>query len=411
MAGVGAYYTPQALVSALVDAADARWEGASGDSLPTVLDPACGQGAFLVGAATRLLRRGTPAQVAAQLCGCDTDALALTRARQHLAQILGVSAGQVRLEHTDALLAPPEWGPFDWVLGNPPWVGSTDQDPAWRAAVRARYALARGNWDATVPFVERALAWTRPGGLHGFLVPNAFASAPYARRARAALAGQGLEQRWDWSDGTPFGASAYPIAYLVRRAAGPDGSDATWPLGPVPDLPPDLPTLTDRAQVCGAATVAEAYALRPLLVDRPQPEPGDLRVVNSGTLDPGCTLWGRRDMRYLGARWRHPVVPRGRLEALPARRLAQARTPKVIVAGLTRRVEAFADTCGAWLAAKSTTVVLPHVGVSPGVLATALHHELALAWLRCHHGGQALRGGYLRLGPPQLRDLPLVGVQ
>lgn len=411
MAGVGAYYTPPALVSALADEALAQWSAGRPRALPTVLDPSCGDGAFLIRIAEQLLARATPAQVAPLLHGIDVDADALARARERLRERLGPAVDAVSLVHADALLAAPAWGPFDLVLGNPPWVSSTRQDPGWRVAVRARFACARGNWDSTVPFVEQALAWTRPGGLHGFVVQNAFASAPYARHARGALDGQARLRLWDWSDGTPFAAAAYPIAYLVRRGSGPVGPGEPWPLGDVPDLPLDLPRLDARAHVHGAATVAEAYALSPLLVERRRPEPGDLRVVNSGTLDPGRCLWGERDMRYLGTRWRHPVVPRDRLDALPPRRLAQARSPKVIVAGLTRRIEAFVDPRGEWLAAKSTTVVLPHEGVDLSALGRALDHELATAWLRSHHGGQALRGGYLRIGPPQLRALPLVGVE
>ncbi len=410
MDSVGAFYTPPALVAVLVDSVLARWNAREGEALPSVLDPSCGEGAFLRGVAERLLGWASPDQVAPLLHGLDVDARALERARAGLEDVLGEAASKVRLVHADALLDPPTWGPFDWVLGNPPWVSSVRQDPVWRAAVRSRYATARGNWDSTVPFVERSLAWTRPGGLHGFVVPNAFGSAPYARLARGLLEAQVHEARWDWSEGTPFGAAAYPIAYLVTRADGPVGAGGTWPLGTVPDLPQGLPRLEERAQVCGAATVAEAYALKGLLVERARPRPGDLRVLNSGTLDPGRSLWGERDMRYLGTSWRHPVVPRERLDGLPERRLAQARTPKVVVAGLTRRIEAFVDLRGEWLAAKSTTVVFPHEGVDLAGLGGALDHDLATAWIRSHHGGQALRGGYLRIGPPQLRPLPLIGL-
>ncbi len=406
MSGTGAHYTPEALVTAVVAEVRQAWAGGR----PRVLDPSCGDGAFLVGVARWLLETATPGEVAGCLHGIDLDPLALVAARARLRPLLGPAVDRVRLHAGDALLDPPDWRPFDLVLGNPPWVASADQDPSWRAAVRDLYVVARGNWDAAVPFVERALAWTRPEGLHAFVMPNAFCSAPYAGRARALLAGQERLRLWDWSDQTPFDAAAYPVAYLVRHRGGSPGDPEPWPLGEVPELPMGLPRLTERAEVLGAATVAEAYALKDLLVEREEPRPGDLRVVNSGTLDPGRTLWGERPLRYLGQRWSHPVVPVERQQTLSPRRLAVARRPKVIVAGLTRRIEAFVDPVGEWLPAKSTTVVLPHDGVCVEALGRALGHELATAWVRAHHGGQALRGGYLRLGPPQLRSLPLVGV-
>ncbi len=415
MVGLGAWYTPPALVSVLVDAAHQGWRRAGCRGVPRVLDPACGEGAFLVAVAERLCRTATPDQVASGLYGIDVDAAALARARQRLGDVLGEQAGDVHLVCTDALLAPPDWSPFDWVLGNPPWVSAATlsrRQGAWRERVRASFETARGNWDLCCPFVERALDWTRPGGWHGFVLPNAFASAPYGSAARALVAAQQVQQLWDWSETTPFGASAYPVGYLVRKSPGP-GSLALptggkpWPLGIVPELAPGLPTLDEQAEVRGAATVSEAYALLDLLVDCSQPEPGDLRVVNSGTLDPERTLWGERDLRYLKTRWRHPIVPTDRLSALSDRRLAQARAPKVIVASLTRRIEAFVDRKGGWLPAKSTTVVLPGPGIDLGFLGAVLNSELATAWLKSHHGGQALRGGHLRIGPPQLRGLPL----
>src|SRR5690606_37150329 len=114
----------------------------------------------------------------------------------------------------------------------------------------------------------------------------------------------------------------------------------------------DAPRLGDLATICGAATVAEAYALRDALHEG---EPGDgvLRAVNSGTLDPLRCLWGNKPLRYLGRTLRRPVVP---LEALPPRRAAQAVSPKIVVAGMTRRLEPVLDADGTLAALKSTTL-------------------------------------------------------
>ncbi len=403
---LGAWNTPPTLVEILVGAALEAWDAGTASGLPSCLDPSCGEGAFLVGLATALLGRGSPAQVAGCLAGVDIDPARLERAREALCGVLGEEAAAVRLVCGDALLPGPEWGPFDLVLGNPPWVGSTEMSTARRRAISASYTVARGNWDLCCPFVERALSWTRAGGLHGFVMPNAFASAEYARPARALLDGQELVGTWDWSGGTPFGASAYPIGYLVRRGREGTqvGEGGHWKLWGDLDSLEGHPALGDLAEVCGAATVAEAYALRPHLREVPEPSAGELRVVNSGTLDPDRVLWGTQDLRYLKGRWRHPVVCE---EVLPERRRRHARSPKVIVAGLTRRLEAFVDREGGWLAAKSTTIVLPGPGVDVGYLGAVLNSEVATDWIRRTYGGLALRGGYLRLGPPQLRTLPV----
>jgi hypothetical protein len=55
--------------------------------------------------------------------------------------------------------------------------------------------------------------------------------------------------------------------------------------------------LGELAEVRGAATVAEAYAIAGLVREGP----GGLRMINSGTIDAYEHLWGRKRMRYLGA--------------------------------------------------------------------------------------------------------------
>jgi hypothetical protein len=167
------------------------------------------------------------------------------------------------------------------------------------------------------------------------------------------------------------------------------------------------PELGEQAQVSGAATVAEAYALQAVLRDERAPTDADLRVLNSGTIDPFEPLWGRKPMRYLGQRYARPVVREQDLAALPPRRLEQARSPKVIVAGMTRRLECVADRRGQWLAAKSTSIVRPRDARDVPYLAAVLNSDLMTRVLRAMFPGLSMSGGYLRVGPPQLRRLPL----
>jgi hypothetical protein len=159
--------------------------------------------------------------------------------------------------------------------------------------------------------------------------------------------------------------------------------------------------LGEIAEVWGAATVAEAYAIAELLGE------GDagLRVVNSGTIDRYECLWGHVRLRYLGRTYLRPVVPDERLAELPARRLRQARTPKVIVSGMTRSLEAIGDMRGEVLAGKSTTIV-----TWPGdlrLLLALLNSRVTDLYYQQVFGGDRLGRGYLRVGPPQLRQVPV----
>ena len=339
-------------------------------------------------------------------------------------------------------------GGFDAVIGNPPYLDSETMrqfTPEWRDYCVRKYRSAAGNWDVFCVFIERALDLCRPGGYHSFIVPNKLGSANYARSIRAIITGENdLSQIIDYSSVPLFPVSVYPIVYSVRKqqrddtvpvlyermayreagAACPvlaerldrsryfraDGSP--WaifadiaPANPTERLSSSFPALSAVASVHGAATVAEAYELAPLIQDAETAATGDLCVVNSGTIDRYVSLWGTKPMRYLGNSYVHPVVPLSAANRLPAVRLRQARTPKIIVAGMTRVLECIADFPGALLPAKSTTVIVPDADLC--WLLGILNSRLMGFYYLSVYGGDRLRGGYLRIGPPQLRTLPV----
>jgi hypothetical protein len=291
-------------------------------------------------------------------------------------------------------------GGFDAVIGNPPYLDSetmTHFFPEWRNYCVNKYRAAAGNWDAFCVFIERALDLCRPGGYHSFIVPNKLGSANYARNIRAIIAAENdLSRIRDYASVPIFPASVYPVVYSVqkqqrddtvpvlyeRMADGATGAvrpvlterldraryfsadGSPWAIfahlaeaSPVERLSSSFPALSTVASVHGAATVAEAYELAPLIQDARTAASGDLRVVNSGTIDRYVNLWGEKPMRYLGSSYVHPVVPHGVAMRLPAARLRQARAPKIIVAGMTRVLECIADLSGLLLPAKSTTVI------------------------------------------------------
>jgi methylase of polypeptide subunit release factors len=227
-----------------------------------------------------------------------------------------------------------------------------------------------------------------------------------------------------------------------------------------------LRPLGQLVPVCGAATVNEAYRLAPLLVDaadvsealaaseddraaneteRPAPGPlvprGQLGlpgmetarraehpagrngpetlpdfpeipvpVVNTGTLDPHRIRWGERPMRYLGCSYRHPRASLAALAREMPARARQAVAPKVVVAGMTRRLECVFDP-GRVLAAKSTSLLHVEPGSAGEALgwwlAGLLNSAAASRRYRRQFEGLALASGYLRVGPPQLRALEI----
>ena len=487
---------------------------------PRVIDPACGEGVFLVSAAERLAswiaraRPGAPGEwVARQALGAvhgvDLDPVALYGARVALVGALGGWGPELEPDHAplavqdsaedpaiepaashagslgqllrgNALLGPGEapaslcpldleaafpgarpGGRFDLVVGNPPFVDSeemTRSAPALRKALAARYQAARGNWDLFCPFVERAIELAAPEGLIGLILPNKLLSARYAAETRRLLAMQDMMFIWDCSSLRLFEAAVYPVMIglgkraprgtcRVDRAEGDGGRARTVSVGslssddlarlaergwgellsplsrasPRPRGAARLRPLGELCEVRGASTVAEAYSLGPLVRDG-EPCPGGFRLVNTGLLDPFRILWGERPLRYLGQSYERPWVDPEELARVMPGRADQARQAKIIVGGLTRRLECAWDGggsarseggetrgLGGLLAGKSTSLVLPREreGEWDGEWALALlgllNCEAASAAFGHSFSGLALAGGYLRVGPPQLR--------
>ncbi len=488
----GVVYTPPWLARELAERAVAQHEEASRggepERVPTMLDPACGAGNCLLASARALLQKfpgRARRELLTRVFGVERDFMAAAVARASLllwaledakrpekALASAHETVNYAVQSFDVLVGPRPGeraaagevdplaafegvrGGFDIVLGNPPYIDAehmTATPALQRARVYCarRYAVARGNWDLFCVFIERALELVRPGGVHGFIVPNKLLSAEYAREARRLLLARArLLAIRDLSRAPVFrGAAVYPVIYWARRSicsigqgsqervrveqrtscGAPRARELEASRFPA-DGGPWITTLEDEgpallqalsrrcttldalAEVFGGATVAEAYALAPLLAEaeaEAEAAAGDLAVINSGLIDPYRVRWGARKMRYLGRSLLRPVVPAAAVEQLPARRLAQARQPKLVVAGMTRRLEGFADLRGEYLAAKSTTVILPREPGALEYLTAVLNSEWMTKIFKAKFAGLELAGGYLRVGPPQLRTLPI----
>jgi len=118
----------------------------------------------------------------------------------------------------------PAPGSVDAVVGNPPFVRCRALPPDLRQQLRRHYGTARGPFNLAVPFVERCLAWLRPGGRLALVLPNKLLVAGYAAALRRLLCQEAtLEEVIDLSDHELFAAAAYPIVLLASRGRPPAG--------------------------------------------------------------------------------------------------------------------------------------------------------------------------------------------
>jgi hypothetical protein len=403
-----------------------------------ILDPAVGAGVFL--------------QEAWSLFGPDVDlhgfdidpvAVALTRIalwRAGAATNPEDLVDRIRLRDALGTCANSCDGMFDLVCGNPPYgnaiesrTGRTDET---RLEMRRRYPeIAVGPYDRSVLFVHLAARLLAPGGTYAMLVPRALLSARYAASLRRWLSRESPPRRLVLFTKRPAPECGIALVGLVGGSGparpgvevkGADDeashvvgwnrlSEETWgalldPEGGACEEGLDRhPRLGDLFEIRASMTVAEAYAIRDLLREGGE----GWRFLTAGLIDRGGDTWGAKPARHLGKIFQRPTLPR-EVPGLSRGRAALFDRPKVIVAGLGRRLEARLDAKGEYAGSVGTLMVLARSDGNDGVdaeqslarVAQLLNSDWISAIHRARRGPQALSGGSVPLGRRDLEALP-----
>lgn len=148
----------------------------------TVLDPACGNGVFLVEAASRL--RSLHCDDDSALTGIDLDEEACAMALSTVTETAPLA--RTRIVNRDFFaVAPKDVGQVELLLGNPPFVryqafrGRT-RERALKRAADAGVTLSRLS-NAWAPFVVHSMSFLTRGGRMGLILPAELLHARYAR--------------------------------------------------------------------------------------------------------------------------------------------------------------------------------------------------------------------------------------
>jgi len=363
----------------------------------SVLDPACGDGRFLVAAARRIAASGGRPDVH----GVEVDDAAAAAARGAL-EAAGVAG---RVEVADALAR--DWGDarYDVVVGNPPYLSQLAA-----ATTRGRASRHGGGpyADGAAEFLAVAVGLARPdGGRIGLVLPQSILASRDAGPVRAEV-DRVATMRWSWwSPRRLFDADVIVCALAFERgaagaAARPWSDVVTRTLG-VPPLPALLTagTLGDRARAT-ANFRDQYYGLVGAVADDGPGPP----LVTSGLIDPGRCRWGERPVRFAGSALIRPRVDLAALSP-PLRRWADdLLVAKVLVANQTATIEAVADRAGAWIPSVPVLTLRPRPGTDVDEIAAVLTSAVASCWAWHRAAGTGLSATSLRLGPRWLAELP-----
>jgi Eco57I restriction-modification methylase/restriction endonuclease TaqI-like protein/N-6 DNA methylase len=404
----GRYYTPDALVAMMLDAARL----APGD---LVLDPACGDGSFLRGAVAALARRFPDADRqtlaeawAGRLVGFDVDPGAVAEAREGLQaafrEHLGVDlpAACLRLRQADVLHAADLGSLLQVagipclrqderlvVVGNPPYVEAKRLARETTGRLKARYpAAVAGAPDLYLYFLHVCLGWLRADDLLAFVLPNKLLVNSNAQRLRERLLEEGrLRALWFATQAAIFAdAAVYPIvlfasgvrtatrerveiARIARGAGGaiarsaPVSGDPAWygqtaarALFPLPETPALREALAHMLASNAALrlgdlldirwTVSFHHAgLRERYVIRERPDDPDARPFLGGGPFAGNGEVTRYRLAWVGWWIRYAAAElQGLKNPLPDPRLFER--PKVVICQNGRTLRAAYDEAG-----------------------------------------------------------------
>ena len=374
-----------------------------------ILDPACGAGELLLAARDVFREHGSQP---GGLHGIDIDEQAANQCRRRLQE---AGASLIDIRHGDALdFKPPvPLGTLDAVLANPPYVNirelARQHTTEYIRELRQRFPTARGNFDLYVLFIERSLAWLRPGGRCGLIVPNKWATLDYARPCRELLAEQAtIDQVVDLSENRVFReASVYPhlLVFTKRQVSQPEfSSGEAIVLGdslPVESQVPTQPLGSLARLACGTPGYAAAKIGSLLAEADAAPSPA-LSFITSGNIDRYEIRIG--NVRYQSRRWRDPRLDVNHAIVTERQRQLFA-SPKLVIAGLSRRLEAAWDSHG--LALGVQVFAATEFQVDPFYLLALLNSKLVSYLFRNRFAAKRLGGGYLAVNKGQLVKLPI----
>ena len=162
--GAGQYFTPRALIQAMVDVIDPK-------ITETVADPACGTGGFLLAAYEHMRQQSKDVEKQQflknnALFGADNTALVVTLASMNL-YLHDIGINKSPIEYKDSLIDTSD-KMYDVILANPPF-GTRPQGSVEVAANRPEFIKTSDN---QVNFLQHIMSIVKTGGRVGVVLPD-----------------------------------------------------------------------------------------------------------------------------------------------------------------------------------------------------------------------------------------------
>jgi adenine-specific DNA-methyltransferase len=298
----GVVYTRQWVVDLILDLAGYRAE--EDLSARYALEPAAGEGAFLVPMVRRLITsasaRGVkPSELYESIRAYELDSGAADRAIGLVTRELRghgirepeaskLAGSWIRVD--DYLLASPSDRRADLVVGNPPYIRYDDLPDGAFDSYRRLYPTMVGRCDIYVGFIEAGLRQLKAGGALGFICADRWMRSTYGAALRNMVTSAfAVEAVIEMHDAPAFedDVAAYPAIVLLRRST--QGQVVVASAGRGAGAAPDDTDLADAVVRLSGGELADVPGFTATRADRwfrgtgpwPSLEPRQLALLQS----------------------------------------------------------------------------------------------------------------------------------
>jgi len=340
-----------------------------------------------------------------------------------------------RLEFPEALKDSGEFEGFDIVIGNPPYISAIGLKKILNEHqydyLKNKFSVAKGAVDLYVYFFELASLITKKESSLCYICPNRYLSANYAVALRNHLLDHyEFVQLDDYSKVDVFEeAQTYPVVTLLRKpkpesyelkvhayADGNQTSERSFAskilgigeerlLGFVLSDKYDITrkvmsqseNLLTAGEINATSTAAEADAFSSHIVEGT----GNLKLINTGTIDRYKTNWGVSELIDKGRRFKRPYLP-DKVDVLGKNRAELYGSPKILFAKIALRTEAFFDERGEFASINTNCLHSFSKDYDPLYVLAWVNSNLFQYVYECLFDGLRMAGGFLPYSAPYL---------
>lgn len=307
---------------------------------------------------------------------------------------------------------------FDVVIANPPYVSAVThvkKNSEERSRYRELYPELSGAFDLYAVFLLKGLELINKKGSFAWIIPNKFMVSDYSKKVLKKMSQKGLYATIDVSRYNVFhDVGIYPIILLGNSVSE---NYNNYEITELDDLEKnnlqvleelfEFKTFKDFGIKVGSGTTGfQASQIKPLIVNETEKTKKAIPFAVSGSIDP-YTL-NTEKVRYMKGHYSHPYI-RYDKNIIAERKWNFWKNEKIIVAGMTKRIEAHYVKTPLALGV-GCYAIFDYAGFDPHFLLGLLNSKFLSYYLNYKFKDKHLAGGYLAINKSTIESLPLVEV-